>query len=233
VQEAQTAAVSEEIAPGVHRLGTEWVNFYALKTGDGVVVIDCGFRGYADRFDGLARVDAIVLTHYHPDHVGAAARIGAPVLAPAGDLEGVRTGKVSPPPGLLANGWRPAMARYFAHAVRHGGTSAPPVPEARGYAEGDVPDLPVRLRAIPTPGHTAGHRSLLAPDHGVLFTGDALGNVGFFDRRPGVQLLPFNEDGAQAALSLDELEGLDAEVVAFGHGDPFRGSPAEAVAAAR
>jgi glyoxylase-like metal-dependent hydrolase (beta-lactamase superfamily II) len=230
--EAQAASVSEEIAPGVHRLGTEWVNFYVLEAGDALVAIDCGFRRYARRLDAPDRVAAVVLTHYHPDHGGAAASSGAPVLAPAGDLEGVRTGKVSPPPGLLANGWRPAMARYSLHAVRNGGTSAPPVPGARGYAEGDVPDLPVRLRAIHTPGHTAGHCSLLAPDHGVLFTGDALANVGFYDRRPGVQCLPFNEDAEQAARSVERLAGLDAAVVAFGHGAPFRGRPADAVAQA-
>ena len=33
--------------------------------------------------------------------------------------------------------------------------------------------------------------------------------------------------------ALDALEPLEAEVVAFGHGEPFRGSPAAAVASAR
>ena len=34
-------------------------------------------------------------------------------------------------------------------------------------------------------------------------------------------------------VALDALEPLEADVVAFGHGEPFRGSPAAAVASAR
>jgi glyoxylase-like metal-dependent hydrolase (beta-lactamase superfamily II) len=47
--------------------------------------------------------------------------------------------------------------------------------------------------------------------------------------RPGLALHRFNEDRARAAESLTRLAGLDAEVVLFGHGDPWPGTPRSAV----
>lgn len=218
----------EEIAPGVRRLGTEWVNWYVVEAADGLVVVDCGFRGYREQLGAeLDRVSTVVLTHHHPDHVGAADRIrqesGARVLVSATDAAGARSGRVPPPPGLLANMWRPAMLRYAAHIAGNGGLLPAKVAPVETFGDGDR--LPGGLRVIATPGHTAGHCSLLAEDHGVLFAGDALCNVDFFTREPGVGLLPFNEDTEQARRSLARLEDTDAALVAFGHGDPVADLP--------
>ena len=234
----------EEIAAGVYRLGTQWVNWYLCDTGSSLTLIDCGFRGYYEQLPAalnrigrpLRAVTSVVLTHYHADHVGWAQRLrgetGADVYAPAGDADGVRTGKVSPPPGLLAAGWRPAMARYFAHAVKNGGVRVARVADVRTFEDGQVLDLPTKLRAVHAPGHTQGHCALLAEQAGVLFAGDSLATVDFFTRASRPQLLPFNEDAEQAEASLRKLEPLSAEVVAPGHGEPFRGRPAEAIARA-
>jgi glyoxylase-like metal-dependent hydrolase (beta-lactamase superfamily II) len=50
----------------------------------------------------------------------------------------------------------------------------------------------------------------------------------------GPRLMPrvLNEDNEQCRESLRALEPLAAEVVLPGHGEPFRGGPAEAVAQA-
>ncbi len=234
----------EQIADGVFRLGTEWVNWYLCAADDGIVIVDCGFRDYAEQLPGALReigrsedeVAAVVLTHYHPDHAGAAQRIreatGARVSAPVGDAEGLRTGRIPTPRGLVTSLWRPAMARYAAHIVRSGGMARVPVAEVGEYAEGALAGLPLPLTAIPAPGHTGGHCALLAEDYGVLFVGDALSNVDFFTREPRVHVLPFNEDSEVAVRSITRLAAVPAQVVAFGHGDPLRASPAEVVARA-
>ncbi|HEU0023964.1 MAG TPA: MBL fold metallo-hydrolase [Thermoleophilaceae bacterium] len=235
----------EQVADGVYRLGTDWVGWYLYDVGGAVTVVDCGFSGYFEQLPAalselgrpLDAVAAVVLTHYHSDHVGSAERIrteaGATVLAPAGDAAGVQGGKVPMPGGMAPNLWRPRMVRYMAHAVRNGGAKVAPVEDVRTYSDADVLDVPGGLRAVHTPGHTGGHCSLLAEGAGVLFAGDALATVSFLSGETGPQLLAFNEDAQRARESLSRLEPLSASVVVVGHGAPFEGTPAEAVARTR
>lgn len=69
----------------------------------------------------------------------------------------------------------------------------------------------------------------------MLFAGDALisHELVASDGRPRVMPSHFNEDTALALESLAAIEGADAEVVLFGHGEPWRDAPAAAVASAR
>jgi glyoxylase-like metal-dependent hydrolase (beta-lactamase superfamily II) len=237
-------APSQQVTDGIYRLGTEWVGWY-LIVDEAVTVVDCGFPGYHDQLPtALAELDrsiesvgAIVLTHYHSDHVGSAERIraetDATVYVPAGDAEGMRSGKVPLPGGLASSLWRPRMVRYMAHAVRNGGAKVSPITEFRTYEDGEVLAGASGLRAVHTPGHTAGHCSLLAERAGVLFAGDALATVSFLTGATGPQLVPFNEDGSAARESLSRLEPLEASTVVVGHGSPFEGTPEQAVALAR
>ena len=235
----------DRVADGVYRLGTDWVGWYLCDVDGGVTVIDCGFPGYFEQLPAglselgrsLDAVAAVVLTHYHGDHVGCAERIrteaGAPVFAPAGDADGVRGGKVPVPGGMAASLWRPRMIRFMAHAIGSGAAKPVPVDEARNYDDGDVLKVPGGPRVIHTPGHTGGHCSLLAEDKGVLFAGDALTTASFLTGETTPRIHAFNEDAERARESLSKLEALPADVVVFGHGAPFVGSPAEAVAQAR
>ena len=235
---------SQLVTDGVYRLGSEWVGWY-LIVDDAVTVIDCGFPGYHDQLPNalgelgraLDSVSAVVLTHYHSDHVGSAERIraetGATVYVPAGDAEGVRSGRVPLPSGLASSLWRPRMLRYMAHAARHGGGRVNPVAEFRSYEDGEVIPAAGGLRAVHTPGHTAGHCSLLAEHVGVLFAGDALATFSLLSGETGPQLLPFNENASQARESLTRIETLTAGIMAVGHGAPFEGTPAQAVQATR
>ena len=231
----------DKVADRVYRLGTEWVGWYLVDVDGAITVIDCGFPGYFDQLPAalselgrsLDDVAAIVLTHYHGDHVGSAERIrtetGAPVLAPAADLDGVKGGKVPQPAGMTASLWRPRMMRFIAHAVGNGGAKQVPVGEAGGYEDGDVLEVPGALRVVHTPGHTGGHCSLLAEEQGVLFAGDSLTRAPFLTGETAPRVHPFNEDAGRARESISKLEPLQAKVVVFGHGAPFAGSPADVV----
>lgn len=72
------------------------------------------------------------------------------------------------------------------------------------------------LRSVSTPGHTPGHRSLLHERQGLLFTGDAAGNmVGALTRGPK----EFTEDHDEAERSLRRLESLPWDRLVVSHGD--------------
>lgn len=235
----------DKVADGVYRLGSDWVGWYLYDVEGAVTVVDSGFPGYFEQLPAalselgraLDAVAAVVLTHYHFDHMGSAERIraeaGATVFAPAGDAAGVQSAKVPMPGGFAPNLWRPAMMRYMAHAIRNGGARATPVKEVRTYGDGDILEVPGGLRAVHTPGHTGGHCALVAADAGVLFAGDALVTVNLVSGETGPQIPPFNEDAQRARDSLSRLDPVSASVVVVGHGRPFEGTPAEAVERAR
>jgi glyoxylase-like metal-dependent hydrolase (beta-lactamase superfamily II) len=113
------------------------------------------------------------------------------------------------------------MTRYLAHSAAAGGARYRPVAELEGI-EGDASlDLPGRPRLIATPGHTAGHHSVLLAGRGVLVSGDAMVSFDYATGKRGLNLHRFNEDREAAIASLDRLTGFDAETVLFGHGDPW------------
>jgi glyoxylase-like metal-dependent hydrolase (beta-lactamase superfamily II) len=115
------------------------------------------------------------------------------------------------------------MIAYLLHSARAGGARFRPVAAVEILEEGGPLDLPGRPRIIPTPGHTAGHCAVWLEDRAVLLSGDAMVNFDYATGKRGLKLHRFNEDRERAKLSLDELDGLEAEVVLFGHGDPWRG----------
>lgn len=117
------------------------------------------------------RVEAIVATHGHWDHVGAVravrAATGAPFLAPEADLEMIR-----------AAGVRAQLMMGLS-------VDQPPDPD-RFIADGDEPTAgSLRLRAVGAPGHTPGHVILVGD--GLAFVGDVVfaGGVGRTDMPGG------------------------------------------------
>jgi glyoxylase-like metal-dependent hydrolase (beta-lactamase superfamily II) len=84
------------------------------------------------------------------------------------------------------------------------------------------------LDIIETPGHTAGHISVLDSVGGLLVAGDAL-----FGEGGGVVVsLPrFTSDLAQADESVKKMANFQFDTVVFGHGDPIVVGADAAVAA--
>ena len=214
----------ERVADGVYRLGSRWVNWYVIEDDGEVTLVDTGYPGYRSQLRSPAA--AILITHAHADHIGAAARIhddtGARVLAYAGDADVVRDGAPEPPPSFFADAWRPRFARYLVHAGRNGARSIAAVPSVETFADGETLDVPGRPRVLHTPGHTAGHCAFLLEDRGVVFSGDALVTRDNVSGHTGPQPIRWNDDQEQARASYERLFALPADVVLPGHGEPWR-----------
>jgi glyoxylase-like metal-dependent hydrolase (beta-lactamase superfamily II) len=237
-----------EVAPGVHRLGTEIVNWYLVDAGEeGLVAVDAGLPAYGDlmleQFGALGRrpdeVRAVVLTHGHSDHTGLVRRFadaGARVLIHEADVEMLRNPGGQRPTLAALTGLRHGHLRKFMwHMGRNGGAKPTRLESPETYSDGAELDVPGRPRALHTPGHTAGHCILHFPQSGVLFAGDLVCTLNPVTGATGVQPFPsaFNVDSQRLAGSIGRLEEVEARVVLPGHGDPFPGSPADAARAAR
>jgi glyoxylase-like metal-dependent hydrolase (beta-lactamase superfamily II) len=231
-----------EVASGVHRFGSRFVNWYVVEEAGRLTVVDAGLRGYWGQLEEALRslgrkledVEAVVLTHAHADHVGFTQRLrstaGAAVHVHQADAEpGLRR---YPPLHLY---WRPASWPMAVHAARKGLFGTPDVATVASFADGETLEVPGNPRVHHLPGHTRGSCALHLADASVVFSGDALVTYDPYTGRRGPRLLVkgVNEDNAQARASLEELARVNARVLLPGHGEPWGDGVAAAVAAAR
>ena len=82
------------------------------------------------------------------------------------------------------------------------------------------------LEIIKTPGHTAGHISVLDAVAGILVTGDALNGLSGGVSGPDPS---FSEDMTAANASVAKLAGFTYEMALFGHGEPVLSGASEQV----
>jgi glyoxylase-like metal-dependent hydrolase (beta-lactamase superfamily II) len=237
-----------QLAPGLHRLGNEYVNCYLIEEGNDLTLVDAGMPGFRPQLNAYLQsrgrsvkdITAIILTHAHVDHVGMAEQLradaGATVHVHAKDEHMARTGTVHERESTLLPYLRyPALYKLFLVAGRNGAARTPDIAEVTTFAGEQDLDVPGRPRVIPTPGHSPGHVLFHLPEHGVLFTGDALCTYNPLTGKKGPQLTPraFAHDSLQMLASLDAVARIDATLTLFGHGEPWTDTPEAAVALAR
>ena len=172
-----------------------------LVYGDTITLIDTGVAGCEkDIFEYIrstirdpSEIALIILTHSHPDHIGAALAIqqvtGCSIAAHPAERAWIENVD-------LQNRERPVPG--FATLV--GG----PVKVDHELVDGDTIE-PDETRAnemlvFHTPGHSEGSISLLLHSEGALFSGDAI---------PVAGDLPVYDDAAASVQSVKRLRGLN------------------------
>jgi glyoxylase-like metal-dependent hydrolase (beta-lactamase superfamily II) len=215
------------------------VNSYAVRTNDGLVLVDTGIheagaleelqRALAQAGHRLHDVHLIVCTHAHSDHYGLA----APIIEATGaklwmhpNHEHMTRAMADP---------EQALERRI-EVARQSGVPLQPLREWAERRRSDPPSiagvvLPDRelVQGVEvetelgnwivheTPGHAPSHVVLFQPEHRLLLSGDhLLGRVSlYFDF--GWTPDPIAEFGT----SLDRVEQLKARLCLSGHGRPF------------
>ena len=151
-------------------VGSYQANCYAVEVNGSVMIVDPG-----DDFDAVSRlvdgrrVDAIVITHCHCDHLGVADDLaktsGAPVIIADEDADAAQDAVLNgfDEEGFPGRGLQTIDRRVVDGDVITVGTS--------------------RWHVLVTPGHTPGSMCLWDRDHRVMFTGDTLfaGSIGRTD----------------------------------------------------
>ncbi|WP_138264238.1 MBL fold metallo-hydrolase [[Clostridium] hylemonae] len=192
-----------EICNNVHQIRinfnvTDKIERYVyiyLITGRRCYLIDTGTAGCEAKIgrymEGIGRrleeVAAVFLTHAHPDHIGSAAALkritGCKVYAPEKEKAWIENIDLQFKERPIPN--------FYALA----GESVS-VDEAAWQGHIISPETDVTLRAVETPGHSAGSVSYVFEEEQVIFTGDTV---------PAPDDLPIITDVRESIQSIQKL----------------------------
>jgi glyoxylase-like metal-dependent hydrolase (beta-lactamase superfamily II) len=212
----------------VYRVTAGDVHVFLIVLPDGITLIDGGFPGTMALIEQTLKdlerrpedIHDVLVTHCHPDHAGGLAEIkratGANLWMHTADADMAARGMAfrewKPAPGLR-NWW------FARRVVKRGTSSFEPVSADHVITRGQTIPAAGGIKAIWTPGHSAGHLVFLWPrEGGVLFTGDAANNV------RGLSGPPIEEDRKQTLESLRKISSEKFRVACFAHGEPIVGN---------
>ncbi len=229
------------VAEGVYHTKIIFVGAYFIDTpeNDSWILVDTGLplshgriKKAAESRYGDRKPSAIVLTHGHFDHAGAAKSLAedwdVPIYAHPLEMPYL-TGKSDyPPQDPTVGGAIAQMSRLFPRSGYDFGSLVQQLPDT-----GEIPEMS-EWKFLHTPGHTAGHISLWRESDRTLIAGDALATMNLdswisqitekkeFCNPPA----PFTPDWQSARRSVEMLAGLEPNAVGAGHGEPILGANA-------
>ncbi|WP_350274402.1 MBL fold metallo-hydrolase [Kribbella sp. HUAS MG21] len=229
--------MADEIAPGIHRLATDYPHvcglplwLHVIDAGSELVLLDAGIASTPESSTapelaslglGLPDLTLVVNSHAHPDHMGgnavlrrhSAARFAAPALE-AGWLEDnerlVSELWGSDPDAMeLSEAERSELFEMLDERVRIDVL----------LRDGDRLPAERPLRVITTSGHSPGHIAVLDEPSRTLFTFDDVQGRGrpFLDS--ALWLAPLYTDVERYVSGLTRLLELDFDLLVPSHGD--------------
>jgi glyoxylase-like metal-dependent hydrolase (beta-lactamase superfamily II) len=214
--------LADLLAPGLWWLhGTRGSNVYLVEADDGqLALVDTGFASSAGAIlAGIhahgGRLSAILLTHRHRDHSGAAAAVrsatGARLYIGRGDCL-VRDGQAF----LHTTVGRTHVARFLAGRMDRSHRADVPVDFPIDHETEVLPGI----RAVPVPGHTPGSCCFVVDRLGAAFVGDlVISHGGELTRSMRLA----NHDDQQYLDSIRQFAAVAPELGLPGHGQPVMG----------
>lgn len=184
---------------------------FSIESGKSLFLVDTGMKGSGKKILSYYRQlgrepDAILITHYHTDHIGGLdllmSELGSEVYVPAKELD-IISGKSGYPEGT------PAFLKLF--------TRIPKISSPGKLRDATSMDHP-GVEAVETHGHTPGSTSYLFREAGAICVGDAL-----YNKRGSLEVnRMFSLDLETAAKSREKILGMKPVMVLPGHGNPIR-----------
>ncbi len=188
-------------------------NNVLLRGAAGATLVDSGYVAHAPQTLALvehalggARLEWLVNTHCHSDHMGGNAALQA--------RYGVRTS--------LPVGEAPIVERWDEEALllSYADQRAERFRVDDTFAPGDTLRMgELDWQVLAAPGHDTHATMLYAPEARILISGDALWENGFGVLFP--QMFGRTTCFAETRATLDAIAALDVDVVIPGHGAPF------------
>ena len=181
---------TRQVTEDVYSIKTKYVNMYLVKDGGHFIAIDAGTKKGAVK-DELKKLDidpdrvrAVLLTHSDNDHAGGISLFDKAVIYLPEDEEQVINGETG-------------RFLWFGNKID---TENYKLLKDKSFRIGDL-----KIRLIPTPGHTAGSTCYIVNDK-YLFTGDAVAlDNGTIARFPKI----INKSSRKAGRSMKNITGLD------------------------
>jgi glyoxylase-like metal-dependent hydrolase (beta-lactamase superfamily II) len=240
----QPVGEAARVAEGVYQLKLPvplplvFVSVYLIEGDNGWTIVDAGYE-YPKTYEvwesgarsiGLdlsEDVARIVVTHFHPDHIGAARwlqeRTGAPVYMLEEEIPNARHVWESERNSDLFTGdmIRHGMPREMAEKAASGNRSGLRLPDdMRPLSAGEKLDVGgSAVRVIHAPGHAEYQLMLHDERRGILYAADHL----LLKITPNVGLWPESRPRPLARYldSITGLRSLDASLILPGHGPVF------------
>jgi glyoxylase-like metal-dependent hydrolase (beta-lactamase superfamily II) len=233
--------IEREAAPGIHRIENNRTNFYVVEQDGRYTLVDAGlptsWSSLQRAVDSLDRIDALILTHAHFDHIGIAERLrsehGVPVYVHENDVllttHPRQYGRERSPAWYVAT--QPQALPVVAGFLATRAFWPRRIKEVQRFTDGTL-DVPGSPRIVFTPGHTLGHVAFHFPDRDAVIAGDSVVTFNPYIASSGPQIVAraATADSERALRSLDALAETGAKNVLTGHGPVWRDG-AESIAA--